>query len=314
MTCPEVQESLSLYVYGELDFTAEEQIEQHFAECADCRAALEREKLWHEAVHAAPSEVPLDVLSHCRRELHESLEVVREARQPAWLRWLDSLGFRSNAWSMRIATASLLVCLGFGLSRLTEARGFWVHSPLDGVSEMNVFNPLDSHVRNIQAGDDDRVQIVVDEVREHVITGTRDDARIRQLLLAASKESIDPAIRVDSLELLKEDGGGDVRTALLYSVRNDPNAGVRLKALQALGQFPPDPEVRETLLSVLAHDRSADVRTQAIDLLAPPQGGLSLTPQLAGTLESVMRSDPDGYIRMRCKQALHAPSGSAHVY
>ncbi|HXE14115.1 MAG TPA: zf-HC2 domain-containing protein [Bryobacteraceae bacterium] len=314
MTCSDVQENLSLYVYGELDFTTEEQIEQHLAECAHCRAALEREKLWHQAAHAVPSEVPLDVLSHCRRELHESLEVIRETRQPAWLRWLDSLGFRSNAWSMRIATASLLVCLGFGLSRLTEARGFWVHSPLDGVSEMNVFNPLDAHVRNIQSGDDDRIQIVVDEVREHVITGTRDDVRIRRLLLAASKESIDPAIRLDSLELLKDDGSGDVRTALLYSVRNDPNAGVRLKALQALGQFPPDPEIRETLLSVLAHDRSADVRTQAIDLLAPPRGGLTLTPQLAGALESVMRSDPDGYIRMRCQQALHAPSGSARVY
>ncbi|HEX6546767.1 MAG TPA: HEAT repeat domain-containing protein [Bryobacteraceae bacterium] len=313
MTCSDVQEHLSLYVYGELDFTAEEQIEEHLGECAECRSALQRERLWHEAVHAAPVEVPLDVLSHCRRDLHESLEVIRETRQPAWLRWLDSLGFRSNAWSMRIATASLLVCLGFGLSRLTEARGFWVQS-LDGVSQMNVFNPLDAHVRNIQSGDDDRVQIVVDEVREHVITGTRDDARIRQLLLAASKESIDPAIRLDSLELLKDGGGGDVRTALLYSVRNDPNAGVRLKALQALGQFPPDPEIRDTLLSVLAHDRSADVRTQAIDLLAPPQGGLNLTPQLAGALESVMRSDPDGYIRMRCKQALHAPSASAHVY
>jgi hypothetical protein len=314
MNCSGVQANLSLYVYGELDFTTEEWIEQHLAGCAECRAAHEREKLWHEAVRADPAEVPLDVLSHCRRDLHESLEVIRETRQPALLRWLDSLGFRSNAWSMRIATASLLVCLGFGLSRLTEARGYFTSSLTGGVSEMNVLDPLQAHVRNIETGGDDRVQIVVDEVREHVITGSRDDERIRQLLVAASKDSIDPAIRLDSLELLKGYYGDDVRTALLDSVHSDPNAGVRLKALEALGRFPADSDIRETLLSVLAHDQSADVRTQAVNLLAPPQGGMSLTPELADALESVMRSDPDGYIRMRCQQALRAPHTSVHVY
>jgi HEAT repeat protein len=226
----------------------------------------------------------------------------------------DSLGFRSNAWSMRLATASLLVCLGFGLSRLTEARRYFTSSLAVGASEMNVLNPLQAHVRNIETGGDDRVQIVVDEVREHVITGSRDDERIRQLLLAASKDSIDPAIRLDSLELLKGYYGSDVKTALLESVRSDPNAGVRLKALEALGRFPEDPDIRETLLSILAHDKSADVRTQAIDLLTPPQGGSNLSPELSDALESIMRSDPDGYIRMRCQQALRATRASVHVY
>ncbi|MGA8598385.1 MAG: HEAT repeat domain-containing protein [Bryobacteraceae bacterium] len=314
MTCSETLEKLSGYVYGELDFTTEESIERHLDECAGCRAALERERLWHEAVRAEPAEAPLDLLSHCRRELHESLEVIRETRQPAWLRWLDSLGFRSNAWSMRIATASLLVCLGFGLSRLMENRGLVMPFAAKNVAEMSVLNPLQAHVRAIEPTADDRVQIIVDEVREHVITGSRDDDRIRQLLLEASKESIDPAIRLDSVELLKDDPSDDVRTALLDSVRNDPNAGVRLKALEALGQFPTDAEIRQTLVAVLSRDESADVRTQAIDLLVPLQGGSNLSPQLAGALESVMRSDPDGYIRMRCRQALRTPQNSVHVY
>jgi anti-sigma factor RsiW len=314
MTCSDVLENLSFYVYGELNFTTEELIEQHLDKCAGCRAALERERLWHQAVQAEPAEAPLDLLSHCRRDLHESLEIVRETRQPAWLRWLDSLGFRSNAWSMRIATASLLVCLGFGLSRLMENHGLPMAFPAKDVAEMSVVNPLQAHVRAIEPAAGDRVQIVVDEVREHVISGSRDDDRIRQLLLTASQEAIDPAIRLDSVELLKDDSGDDVRTALLDSVRNDPNAGVRLKALEALGQFPSDSEIRQTLLSVLARDESADVRTQAVDLLVPLQGGSNLTPQLAGALESVMRSDPDGYIRMRCRQALRTPQSSVHVY
>ena len=37
MTCQEVQASLSLYLYGELDFAREEHLENHLAECAFCQ-------------------------------------------------------------------------------------------------------------------------------------------------------------------------------------------------------------------------------------------------------------------------------------
>jgi hypothetical protein len=314
MTCDEARQNFSLLLYGELDFTTEELVEQHVASCVECQTALAVERRWHEAVATESADVPLDLLSHCREELRDSLSVIRETRQPAWIRWLDSLGFRSNAWSMRLATASLLVCLGFGLSRLLDRHGLPNPGIADGfTSEMNLMDPVRAHVRLIEPDGDDRVQLVVDEVREHILLGSLNDRRIRQLLLDASKDPTDPTIRVDSVEMLKDIDGDDVREALFDTAQHDPNAGVRLKALQALSRSMDDNSTRRTVLFVLSHDQSPDVRTQAIDLLVAPQSG-NLTPQLADVLQSVMRSDPDQYIRMRCRQALTSSRGDVPVY
>lgn len=315
MTCAEARQNFSLYLYGELDFTTEELFEGHIAGCEQCTAALTAERQWHEAVTSRPAEVPLDLLARCREDLRDSLSVVREAREPAWIRWLDSLGFRSNAWSMRLATASLLICLGFGISRLLERHGLPNPGIVDGfTSEMNLLDPVRAHVRMIEPTGDDRVQLVVDEVREHIVSGSLNDGRIRRLLLAASKDPTDPTIRVDSVEMLKDADGDDVREALFDTAQHDPNAGVRLKAIEALSRFANDSSTRRTLLFVLSHDESPYVRTQAIDLLVTPEAVGSLSPQLADALQSVMRSDPDQYVRMRCRQALKSPHRAVPVY
>jgi HEAT repeat protein len=178
---------------------------------------------------------------------------------------------------------------------------------------MSMFDPARAHIRAIQPSGDDGVRLIVDEVREHIITGSPEDDRIRHLLVAATKDPNDPAIRVDSLDVLKRSGGEDIRDVLLDSVQHDPNAGVRLKALEALSRFADDGTTRRTLTSVLSRDENADVRTQAIELLVAPQD-TALPPQLTRVLENMMHSDPDEYIRMRCQQALHSPRGSVHVY
>lgn len=315
MTCAEVRQSLSLYLYSELDFAAEEAIEQHLAGCAECAAALAEECEWHEAASEQRTEPPLALLTECRDQLRDAVSVMRESREPAWIRWLDSLGFRSNAWSMRIATASLLICLGFGASRLLDRHELPSPGIADGfTSEMNLFDPVRAHVRLIEPSGDDRVQLVVDEVREHIVSGSLADSRIRRLLLAASKDPTDPTIRVDSVEMLKDADGDDIREALFDTAQHDPNAGVRLKAIEALSRFANDASTRRTLLFVLSHDQSPDVRTQAIDLLVAPEMPGGLSPQLADALQTVMHSDPDQYIRMRCRQALKVPHKAVPVY
>jgi HEAT repeat protein len=114
--------------------------------------------------------------------------------------------------------------------------------------------------------------------------------------------------------MLKDVDGDDVREALFDTAQHDPNAGVRLKAIEALGRFANDTSTRRTLLFVLSHDESPDVRTQAIDMLVAPETTGNLSPQLADALQSLMRSDPDQYVRMRCRQALKSPHRAVPVY
>lgn len=316
MTCSEAQANLSLYLYGELDFTTEEWLEAHLTECATCREALDRERNWHERLELQQSEVPLDFLSQCRQELRETLGIAREASEPGWIGWIDSLGLKPSPWSMRLAMASLLICLGFGMSRLMERNGLPgpEYPYAAGTAHMGLMNPSQVRIRSIEPSSGDRIQFVIDEITEHVVSGTWQDEPIRQLLLSAAKDPTDPALRVDSVEILKNESGEDVRDTLVDVAQHDPSAGVRMKALAALRRFEDDPATRQAISYVLEHDVNPDVRTQAIDLLVPSPASLAFSPQLAGTLQQLMRTEQNDYIRTRCQRALAAMNASNDVY
>jgi hypothetical protein len=307
MTCQHVQTNLSLYLYGELDFSQEEELEQHLNECALCKRALEREKAWHSTLNAERVDVPLDLLSACRRQLKAALPSSRtdnEKRSSFW-RWIGQLGFSASAWSTQIAVASFLVLVGFTAGRWLDRNGLPDGFNGNRVSEAGLFDPSTAHVRDIQPSDDNRIRIIVDQTREREITGRIDDQDVRRLLFAAAKDSSDPGLRVDSVDALKDQAGSDVRDALIYAVRHDPNAGVRSKALEGLRRFVNDPATRENLAFVLQHDDNSEVRSQAIDVLAPVTGNVELSPELTGTFQEIVRSEQvDDYVRMRCMQLL----------
>src|ERR1700761_7940188 len=107
MTCHEVQTRLSLYLYGELEFAEEEALEQHVNECAMCERALEREKAWHSVLNAEHTDVPLELLAQCRRELQGAVTSANAAGESRWRwrRWAESFGFSAPPWSMRLAVA-----------------------------------------------------------------------------------------------------------------------------------------------------------------------------------------------------------------
>ncbi|MGI9070201.1 MAG: HEAT repeat domain-containing protein [Bryobacteraceae bacterium] len=318
MTCPQVQINVSLYLYGELNFSEEEAFEQHLTECSVCKRALEREKAWHSMVNAEQVDVPLEFLSACRTELKAALPSSRVEKNElsfSWRRWGRQLGFSLSAWSARTAVASFLVLSGFTAGRWVDRHG--LPGALSGIggSEAGLFDPSTAHIRDIQPSDDNRVRIIFDQVHEREITGRMDDQGVRQWLIAASKDPSDPGIRVDSVEILNNQNGSDVRNALIYAVQHDPNAGVRLKALEGLGRFADDPAIRESLAFVLQHDDNSAVRSQVIDVLAPRAGKTELSPQLTGTLQEIVRSEQsDDYVRMRCMQLLVEMNALPDVY
>ncbi|MBV9264894.1 MAG: HEAT repeat domain-containing protein [Acidobacteriaceae bacterium] len=314
MTCQQVQSELSLYLYGELDFAREEQVEEHLGGCAFCRLVLEREKKWHSTLRSTAEDAPFELLSQCRRELKSNIETLgtrRPVRESAWDRlrnWLDVPAFD---WTARAALTSFLVILGFGAGRWAGMQG-----PVQtgGLSEATLFGPQ-THVREVRPEQPGQVRIVLDRVQQDEITGRLEDGRIRRFVLAATRESRDPAVRVDSVQILVGQNGDDVRDALLASVRRDPNAAVRLKALEGLRPFATDPVTRQALKFVLEHDANPGVRSEAIDVLVPAAQNARVSPELLNTLQDVVRSDAsDDYVRLRCLQLLQQTRALPDTY
>ncbi len=316
MNCQQVQTNLSLYLYGELEFAAEEELEQHLQDCSFCQLALSREKAWHTKLNGERKDVPLDLLGQCRRDLRRAMKAPEARSRRSWRfpDFFSAFDFSGGQWSKRLAFASFFVFAGFGLSTFMDRIHLVNRLGIGNETQMGILNYPASRIRDIQPASNNQIRIVVDRTQEQEIVGSVGDEAVRQLLLTAIKDPADPGLRVDSVELLKGQDGTDIRDALLYTVRHDENAAVRLKALEGLRRFRDDRATHEALRSVLQYDSSPAVRSEAIDVLAPMSGPLKITPELAGTLEEIARSErDDDYLRTRCLQILRI-AGTPRTY
>lgn len=308
INCAAARDRLALLLYGELSFDEEERVESHLEVCAECRAALEREKALHAALDAVEVRPSPALLDRCREDLPELLRYQRRAQaQPGW--WEQ---FASN-WKihwLRPAGAMALLAIGFFGAKIAPQFNFGGQSDYQAMGLLG-----NSVVRNVETQPDGRVRIVLDQTQQRTISGTIQDQAIRALLEAAAKDpSDDPGLRAETVEILVPGAGSaDVREALVFALENDRNAGVRLKAMDGLKTYAHDPAVQGALAQVLLRDANAGMRTQAIDLLAAGPGG-ELDRRVIGALQEAMEREDDAYVRERCQRVLELIRASSEIY
>lgn len=316
-SCSEVKDFFALYLYGELSFDEEERVESHLDACAACRTALERQREVQMALDNIGIEPAPSLLRSCREDLHYRL-VEEEAgghssaKRGWWEQFTDMLTGRSASGWLKPAGALTLLALGFGIARLPIA------SFGGGLSQAGMIEPS-SRVRYVEPASDGRVQIVLDETRQRIVSGGLDNPKFRGLLLSAAKDPSDPGLRAESVEILNASAQfADVRDALVYALLHDQNAGVRLKVMQGLTPFAQQPEVRSAMTQVLLTDANPGMRKQAIDLLTKSLNqdnpAMSFDRQVIGAMQELMQRESNEYVRQRCKTALESVKASTETY
>ena len=305
MTCEQARESLLLLNYGELTFEQEEALELHLGGCPECVAERERLERIEDLLAVGEAELPPGLLARCRRDLAVKIEeetrpLKRFSPRRVWRDWF----VHPPMW-LRPLGAALMVAVGFfGAQFVPEGRMPALAG--GGVAA----EPVMSRVRFVSNDDSGLVRVVMEETRQREFTGSMNDDRIRQALLAAASDPADPGLRVESMELLKNQGQqDDVKAALLNALRADTNSGVRLKALEGLKPYSREPEVRSVLAQVLLNDDNPGVRTQAIDLLIQ-----SNEPEVAGILQELLRREENSYVRSRSQRALAEMKASVGTF
>ncbi len=224
MTCEEARKNLPLFLYGELSFDEEESVEVHIDECAACRHALEREKALFAALDDAEMLPRPEALAEARAELRGRLALAGVSQQPRgasdrdgasfWdkIREGFTIHFHFAPGIAQVAGAAAMLALGFLTARVTP------NSFLGNFHSAGVLEPETSRVRYVEPVSPGRVQIVLDETRQRVLSGSVDDAAIQRLLLTAAKDPSDAGLRVESVDLLKNNSqSAEVRKALIYS-------------------------------------------------------------------------------------------------
>ena len=313
--CAAVKDFFALYLYGELSFDEEERVESHLDACVDCRKALERQREVQVALDNIAIEPSPSLLRSCREELHMRLaEESHTGKHGWWERFTDMLTGRSihTGW-LKPAGALTLVALGFGVARMIPPGSFG-----GGPFEMGMVEPA-SRVRYVEPASDGKVQIVLDETRQRIVSGDPNSQKIRVLLLSAAKDPSDPGLRAETVDILNASAqSSEVRDALTFALLHDQNAGVRLKAMEGLKPFAQQPEVRAAMTQVLLSDSNPGLRTQAIDLLTKglnqDSPAMSYDRQVIGAMQELMQRENNAYVRQRCKTALEAVKASTETY
>ena len=107
---------------------------------------------------------------------------------------------------------------------------------------------------------------------------------------------------MDSVDLLTQKHEDErVRELLMYALRNDSNPGVRLKALEGLGEYVKDDvRVRDAVLTALMSDENPGVRTLAIQMVRPVRADSTVRQ----VLQHLSANDDNSSIRMQARSAL----------
>lgn len=303
MNCEWVTKNAPLFLYGELSLEEEQSFQDHVETCAACRKAFEAEKAIHGLLDEREVEPPAPLLVRCRRDLELRLGAARER---AVLRgWFGRAFGGDRQWArglMRPAGALALIALGFFTAR-------WTSQPPAGVARSS--EPVVSRIRYVQPEASGKVQLVLEETRQRVVSGDPQDESIHRMLLAAARDATDPGLRVESMDILKaRPASDDVRAALVQALQQDPNPGVRLKALDALRPYVAQADVRGVLAKALLSDDNPGVRTQAIDLLTQKKDDEAMV----GLLQELIQKDDNNYVRLKCRKALQEMNASVGTF
>jgi HEAT repeats/Putative zinc-finger len=313
MTCDSVSKLIPLYFYGELNPDEEDRVEQHVHECRECSGALDRQRELAAALDRRRVEVPPLLLEECRADLLAAIRggaprVETKAKGP-WTLFLEAMGatFTGLTRFRQPAGALALLAVGFFSARFLGTTP--TPSPTPTAANQSTPDETYATVRSVQADNAGHVQIAFDETRRRTVSGAPDNPNIRRLLLAATRED-NPAVRVESVGLLKTHAGsGEVRDVLLNALVHDPNAGVRLRALDGLKPLASDPDVRKTLATVLLNDDNPGVRMQAVDLLVTHRDG-----SMVGMLQDMVQKEDNNAIRLKIEKALKDMNASVGTF
>ena len=318
MTCDSISKFVPLYYYGELTPEEEEQLEAHTHQCAGCAREMERQRTLAAALDKRQAPVPLLLLEDCRADLLAAIQGGAPRAEPTskgpWRLFLDAVSASfSGMGRMRQPIGALaLVAIGFFAARLsnTAAPSGSPSSPSSPLSSLT--SPTDdiySTVRSVQPDSAGGVSIALDETRRKVVKGRMDDSNIQRLLLAAAHED-NPAVRVESVDLLRSQAGStEVRDALLNVLMQDTNPGVRLKAIDGLRPLAADQEVRKTLRHVLLSDDNVAVRMQVIDLLVAHRDD-----NMVGVMQGLVQRENNNTVRLKLEKALRDMNASIGTF
>jgi anti-sigma factor RsiW len=235
MNCERVAELLPDYLQGTLGHDLDDQLEDHFHECANCAQEV---ALWKQLAHlpiaqpGAALRANFDAMLGAYREGRREQSRAASGAFGRWSGWSAGDWLRP-AFAGVVAALALLV-VGFFAGRYGTAG--------------NTVQP--------------QAQAQLAEMRAEL-------GNMRQLVVLSMLQHQSATERLQGVNYSTQDAHLDpqILSALVHTLRYDTSVDVRLAALDALSRHGNQPQVRSELLEALQPQQSPLVQIALIDLL-----------------------------------------------
>jgi hypothetical protein len=228
--------------------------------------ALLMEKAMKQAIEPQVSDEQIEKLH--RRVMTAVQNEANEKQKQAKILFLP----RRHFYSIISAAATLLfgIILGRYIPIVIDSpqpQMKMVHTNAESILDDFTISDIQIDVLNQDLGE---LSIEYTKVKKERIQGNISEPEIQKLLAYAMIREDNPGTRLRSVKLIQgnvNQASDDLQSALITTVKNDENQGIRLKAMKALGELPLTEEIKEACTYVIANDQSAAIRMEAIQVL-----------------------------------------------
>ncbi|MDH3816169.1 MAG: hypothetical protein OEV48_16870 [Acidobacteriota bacterium] len=278
-----------------LDDEEQTELFAHLASCGECRDLM----CFHEDLASAGGEfgeVDDEALGGVRRRVLEEIRstevALAEVVRPAAL-------WTVGRTQLLAAAAAAIFAIGGFVAGLTVAgvsstgRDLLVATLEDGAQDHRRLRDVEDSpniISNVavRSVGDGRVAMSFDVARHLEIERPLNDPLVNEVLVHAILDQSSMGSRLKAVSMASNAENGKVEEALVFSMLDDPDLPVRMRALEILAERPISHGVEQGLMKVLRHDESMQIRLLAIEVLANGgAGGQQVLEDFRETEEAV---------------------------
>ena len=313
------EEWLELSRYGELSDADQRRLDVHLESCDRCRAFRDRlDEFRHVMEEAAPSRPGAADLEAARSDLWSNVTLGR-AEHRTLKEWMDrflnglqSITFTAFPSYRSVLGGALMLFIGLVAGYYLTFQGG--RSPgflMAGMDQTDLLANDDVAISNVRFVDSDlsdgMLEIGFEAVRPVQIRGPVDDPGIQRVLTFTVLNEQNPGVRLRAVNAVSASDDlhseREIKDALVTALKTDSNAGVRGEAFNALNRYPLDDDIRDAMIHTLVFDDNPALRINAINRLQE-QVPAAYDENLERVLRASMISDENAYIRTKARTVL----------
>jgi hypothetical protein len=295
-SCRRYQDLFEEYLAGNISSRDLTDLEEHCLRCHDCAGLMEL----HNNLLALGNEIPMP-------EKHELLKM-REAVLAASVSRTSFLADLAALWHRHTAAAGLTVVAGLAATALLASAivvSQWNpatptlseellknSNQISTIRQAGFDQVLDSPYTysnvSVRSQEQDQLALSFDASRHVDMVVPQNSALAREVLLQAILDPSSIGSRLRAMEVTPRIRDQRLKNALISTMLNDPDAAVRINALEVLARYPFDQNSRNALLQTLGQARDVQLRLTILEELLRQNVDIDTIRAVVDT------SDPEG--------------------